>query len=73
MEMGPARPAEALVIRTLPKWAALRGDLSAFLEKHDHRNPRPFTDTDRTVVARAFEALAGAPGLFGGGSRARHG
>jgi hypothetical protein len=63
--MGPAGPAEVLMTRTLPKWAALRRDLTTFIEKHDHRNTVPFTDADRTGSVRAFEALAGATGVFG--------
>jgi len=65
VDMGPAGPAEVLMTRTLPKWAALRRDLTTFIEKHDHRNTVPFTDADRTGSVRAFEALAGATGVFG--------
>ncbi len=65
VEMGPAGPAEVLMTRTLPKWAAVRRDLSTFVEKHDHRNTLPFTDAERTSSVRAYEALAGAAGVFG--------
>jgi hypothetical protein len=75
VEMGPAGPAEVLMTRTLPKWAALREGLTAFIEKHDHRNVLPYTEADRMCSARAFEALAGAAGVFGidvrGSDRAR--
>jgi hypothetical protein len=63
--MGPAGPAEILIARTRPKWAAVRRALSDFVDKHDHQNTVPFTDADRTVSVRAFEALAGAAGVFG--------
>jgi len=65
VEMGPADPAEVLLTRTLPKWAASRRNLTTFVEKHDHRNTLAFTDVDRTSSVRAFEALAGAAGVFG--------
>jgi len=65
VEMGPAQQAATLIARTLPKWAVMRRDLTDFIEKHDYRNTRPFTDADRTVSGRAFETLAGAEGVFG--------
>jgi hypothetical protein len=65
VEMGPARQASVLMARTLPKWASVRRDLTEFIEKHDYRSPRAFTDIDRNVAVRAFETLAGAHGLFG--------
>jgi hypothetical protein len=65
VEMGPAGPAEVLMTHTLPKWAAVREDLTTFIEKHDHRNVLPYTEADRTSSVRAFEALAGAAGVFG--------
>jgi len=65
VEMGPARQAAVLISRTLPKWAAVRRDLTAFIEKHDYRSLGAFTDIDRNVAVRAFETLAGAHGLFG--------
>ena len=64
VEMGPAGPAEVLIAVTLPKWAAVRENLTTFIEKHDHRNTLPFTEADSTGSVRAFEALAGAAGVF---------
>jgi hypothetical protein len=71
VEIGPAQQAAVLMARTLPKWAAVRRDLADFIEKHDYRSPRSFTDTDRSVAVRAFETLAGADGLFGSQPRAK--
>jgi hypothetical protein len=65
VEMGPAQQVAVLMARTLPKWAAVRRDLTEFIEKHDYRSPRAFTEIDRNVAVRAFETLAGAHGLFG--------
>jgi hypothetical protein len=65
VEMGPAGPAEVLMTHTLPKWAAVRGALTTFIEKHDHRNVLPYTEADRMSSVRAFEVLAGAAGVFG--------
>jgi hypothetical protein len=64
VEMGSPARADALIALALPKWAAVRQDLGEFIEKHDHRNTRPFTDTDRAISGRALEALAGARGGF---------
>jgi hypothetical protein len=54
-----------LAERTTAKWTALRGDLGRFARKHDHRNREPFTPAEAAACERAFEALSGAPGLFG--------
>jgi hypothetical protein len=54
-----------LVTRTLAKWAELRRDLQGFVEKHDYRKRRPFTEAESTAYLRALEMVAGAPGLFG--------
>ncbi|PWU24171.1 MAG: hypothetical protein C5B48_07325 [Candidatus Rokuibacteriota bacterium] len=56
--------ARELLTRTLPKWAELRRDLSGFLDKHDYRNRKPFTEAEGSAYVRAIEILTGAPGLF---------
>jgi hypothetical protein len=62
--------AQQLVTRTLPKWAELRRDLQGFVDKHDYRKRRPFTEAESTAYLRALEMIAGAPGLFGSDLRA---
>ena len=59
-----------LIMHTLPKWAELRRDLQGFIDKHDHRKRQPFTEAESTAYLRAFETVAGAPGLFGNDLRA---
>jgi hypothetical protein len=54
-----------LLDRTLQKWQSLREDLESFVRKHDYRNREPFTEAEAESYRRAFELLAGAPGLFG--------
>src|SRR6266536_1642933 len=72
-----ATHAQLLVTRTLPKWAELRRDLQGFVDKHDYRNRRPFTEAESTAYLRAIEVLTGARGLFANdlraGARAAHG
>jgi hypothetical protein len=63
--------AEPLVTRTVQKWEALRKDLRAFIEKHDYRNTVAFTEAEGLSYLRAFEAVAGAPGVFGNDVRVR--
>jgi hypothetical protein len=53
-----------LLARTLPKWADLRRDLTAFVSKHDHRNRQPFTEAEAGAYLRAIETLHGRAGLF---------
>ncbi len=65
-----ATHAQLLVTRTLPKWAELRRDLQGFVDKHDYRNRRPFTEAESTAYLRALEVLTGAPGLFANDLRA---
>lgn len=50
---------------TLVKWARARGELAAFIAKHDHRNARPFTDAETASCRRVLELLSGAPAIFG--------
>lgn len=57
--------AAALIARTLPKWAELRRDLAGFIGKHEYRSSQRFTEAEGTAYLRAFEILAGAPGVFG--------
>ena len=64
------RDRRLLVTRTLPKWAELRRDLQGFVDKHDYRNRRPFTEAESTAYLRALEVLTGAPGLFANDLRA---
>jgi hypothetical protein len=54
-----------LVERTRPKWQAIRGALRSFVDKHDYRNRAAYTDEEIASCVRAFEVLAGAPGVFG--------
>jgi len=71
LELGAgAARARQLVTRTLAKWVELRRDLEGFVEKHDHRKRRPFTEAESTAYLRALELIAGAPGLFGNDLRA---
>ncbi len=66
LELGAgSAQAAALIARTLPKWADLRRDLAGFIAKHEHRNRQRFTEAEGMAYLRAFEALAGAPGVFG--------
>jgi hypothetical protein len=66
LALGTGRAgASWLAARTVAKWAQLREELARFVSKHDHRNREPFTATESTACERAFEALSGAPGLFG--------
>ncbi len=62
---GDTAESRLLVARTLPKWAELRRDLADFVSKHDYQNRVPFTEAEATAYLRAFEALAGAAGVFG--------
>jgi hypothetical protein len=71
LELGPTRLAEPLVTRAIQKWEALRRDLRGFIEKHDHRNTLAFTEAEGLSYLRAFEAVAGAPGVFGNDARLR--
>jgi hypothetical protein len=65
-ELMPGAPTlAALIDRTREKWMKVRRDLQSFIEKHDHRNTRAFTDDEAASYVRAFEILAGAKGLFG--------
>jgi hypothetical protein len=64
LERGGER-ADALVTPTRQAWARTSRDLAAFVEKHDHRNRRPYTEAEAAACARALETLAGAPGVFG--------
>jgi hypothetical protein len=71
VERGSAPPAvDALVARTRETWARLGRELAGFVSKHDHRNREPVTDAEASSRARAFEMLAGAPGVFGAQARA---
>jgi hypothetical protein len=63
--------AEPLVAGTVQKWEALRKDLRAFIEKHDYRNAATFTEAEGLSYLRAFEVVAGAPGVFGKDVRLR--
>src|SRR5437867_7121075 len=65
-----ATDAQLLVTRTLPKWAEVKRDLQGFVDKHDYRNRRPFTEAESTAYLRALEALTGARGLFANDLRA---
>ena len=66
LELGAGDPrCHRLLARTRSKWAELRRDLAGFIDKHDYRNTRPFTEAEATAYVRAFETLVGAPGLFG--------
>lgn len=65
LELDSTGVAEPLVTRTVQKWEALRKDLRAFIEKHDYRNTVAFTEGEGLAYLRAFEAVAGAPGVFG--------
>lgn len=66
LELGAGREqAATLIARTLPKWAELRRDLAGFIGKHEYRNTQGFTEAEGTAYLRAFEALVGAPGVFG--------
>jgi integrase len=65
LELGSTGLAEPLVTRTVQKWEALRKDLRGFIEKHDYRNTAAFTEAEGLSYLRAFEAVAGAPGVFG--------
>jgi hypothetical protein len=56
---------QQLVQRTREKWVKVRGDLESFIEKHDYRNQKAYSDADAASYMRAFEILAGAKGLFG--------
>ena len=71
LELDSAGLAEPVVTRTLRKWEALRQDLRTFIEKHDYRNTVAFTEADGLSYLRAFEAVAGAPGVFGNDVRVR--
>lgn len=64
VERGGER-AEPLVARTREAWAGIGGDLAGFVGKHDHRNREPYTEAEAAACARAFQLLAGAPGVFG--------
>lgn len=55
----------ALLGRTLEKWSRIESDVAAFVRKHDHRNREPFSEAETASYRRAFEVLAGAPGVFG--------
>jgi hypothetical protein len=59
--------ADRLVARTRATWVRIGRDLAAFVRKHDHRNREPYTEAEAAACARAFEMLAGAPGVFGNG------
>jgi hypothetical protein len=61
---GDART-PALVARTRETWRRLGGELGAFVAKHDYRNREPYTAAEAAASARAFDALAGAGGVFG--------
>jgi hypothetical protein len=71
LELDAAGLAEPLVARTVQKWEALRRDLRAFVEKHDYRNTAAFTEAEGLSYVRAFEAVAGAAGVFGNDVRSR--
>ena len=62
VERGRTR-AEPLLACTRQAWARIGRDLAGFLGKHDHRNREPYTEAEATACARAFEMLAGAPGV----------
>jgi uncharacterized protein DUF6062 len=62
---GATAEARELIDRTLAKWSSLREDLESFVRKHDHRNTEPYTEAETASYRRAFEALAGATGVFG--------
>ena len=64
LEAGNPRVPQ-LLDRTLQKWEGFREDLESFVRKHDYRNKEPFTEAEAESYRRAFELLAGAPGLFG--------
>lgn len=72
LEIGSGREqAATLIARTLPKWAELRRDLAGFIGKHEYRNTQRFTEAEGTAYLRAFEALVGAPGVFGNAAHGR--
>jgi hypothetical protein len=71
LELGSTGLAEPLLTRTVQKWEALRKDLRGFIEKHDYRNTVAFTEAEGLSYLRAFEAVAGAPGVFGNEIRLR--
>ena len=71
LELGSTRLAEPLVTRTVQKWEALRRDLRGFIEKHDYQNTVAFTEAEGLSYLRAFEAVAGAPGVLGNDVRLR--
>ncbi|MBI3629931.1 MAG: hypothetical protein HY217_10225 [Candidatus Rokubacteria bacterium] len=66
LERGAPTPGlDALVGRTLAKWAALRRDLGGFVAKHEYRNRQPFTEAEAASCARAVEMLAGGRAVWG--------
>ena len=67
---GEAR-LDALVERTLSKWARLREDLGGFVRKQDYRNTEPYTEREALCYSRAFETISGARGLFGNDAHGR--
>ena len=56
---------DRLLEQTLACWRALLGNLGGFLGKHDYRRREEFTEAEATSLARVFETLAGAAGVFG--------
>ena len=54
-----------LLDRTLALWETTREALQRFVEKHDYRNTRPFTEAEAESCLRAFEVLAGRRGVHG--------
>jgi hypothetical protein len=63
------RRVDTLVARTRETWARLGRDLAGFVSKHDYRSREPYTPDEAAACARAFEMLAGAPGVFGPAAR----
>jgi len=63
---GPRAETAQLVALTREKLRALAADLKQFVDKHDHRVPRPrFTDREAGAWRQALALLAGRMEVFG--------
>lgn len=72
LDLGGTRPeVPVLVATTRERWRTLRGELGAFVAKHDYRNREPYTAAEAGASRRAFDTLAGAKSVFGNDVHAR--